>query len=347
MDQGTAKAVVDFIFQTPASDISIEFQGGEPLLNFPIVRYVMEYSKQVNAVHKKNVSFILVTNLTLMTDEILDYLISNEVRLCTSFDGPRELHLRNRPCLGDPDSYDKVVFWINQIMKVRRYPHFSALLTVTKHSLPHAKAIVDSYARMGFRGISLRPLNNAGMANAHWQQLGYSPAEFLAFWKEALEYILSLNRQGIAMRETTLSTVLRRVASLDGPSYTCFGAPCGAALMQSSYDQDGNVFTCDEARSFDIFRLGNVKESSYRDVYSSKAVSSIIGLTSNEGSMCASCVWHPFCAPCMVCSFGEHGDPNPKPSSSDCVVKKGMLEYLFGKFLSSKEDTEVFFRWLK
>jgi len=347
MDQETAKAVVDFIFQAPSRAISIEFQGGEPLLNFPIVQYVIEYSKQVNAFPKKDVSFILVTNLTLMTDAILDYLIANDVRICTSFDGPKELHLKNRPCPGDPGSYENVVFWVNRIMKVRRYPHFSALLTVTKNSLPHAREIVDSYVHMGFSSISLRPLNNAGMANANWQQLGYSPAEFLSFWKEALDYILELNRQGVLLRETTILALIRRVVSLDGPGYTCFSAPCGAALMQSSYDQHGNVFTCDEARSFDIFRLGNVKQSSYRDIYSSNEVSKIIGLTSNENPLCSNCVWHPFCAPCMVCVYGTQGDPNPKPSNPDCLVKKGMLEYLFGKFLSSKEDTGIFFRWLK
>lgn len=347
MDRKTAKAVVDFIFQSPAKELTIEFQGGEPLLNFPVVRYIIEYSKQLSRFHGKKLYYVLVTNLTLMTDEMLDYLIDNDVRLCTSFDGPEHIHAKNRPSPSEPDSYPKTVFWINNIMKSRRYPKFSALLTVTRHSLPHAKEIIDSYVRMGFSGIALRPLNNAGMANAHWEKIGYSPDEFLAFWKECLGYILELNRQGIAFRESTMAQVLRRVTSLGGPSYTCMSAPCGAALMQSAYDQDGNVFTCDEARSFDIFRLGNVKDSSFSQVYASKEVSDVIALTSNEGSMCAGCVWHPFCAPCMVCVYGEQGSPNPKPLSSDCRIKKGMFEYVFGKLLFEKDDARIFLGWLK
>ncbi len=347
MDRNTARSVVDFIFQSPSKELTIEFQGGEPLLNFNIVRYIVEYSKQLNKIHSKDVQYVLVTNLTLMTEEILDYLIDNDFRICTSFDGPERIHSKNRPSASLPDSYAKTVFWINHIMKYRGYNRFSALLTVTRNSLPHAKEIVDSYVRMGFRSIALRPLNNAGMANAAWDKIGYSHDAFLAFWKESIEYIMELNRQGLDFREVGLAQILRRVTALAGPNYTCFSAPCGAATMQSAYDQEGNVFTCDEARSFDIFKLGNVKDSSYQQIYSSKEVSDVVALTSNESSMCASCVWHPFCAPCMVCVYGEHGTPNPKPSTSDCLVRKGMIEHLFSKLLFSKEDAKILLAWLR
>ena len=347
MNQNTAKAVVDFIFQTPAKGITIEFQGGEPLVNFPILQYIIEYSKKLNARYKKNITYVLVSNLTLMTEDILDYLIENNVRLCTSLDGPEEIHLKNRPCPDNPNSYRDIVNWINFIKKSRRYPRFSALLTVTKHSLPHAKEIVDEYIKLGFESISIRSLSNAGMASETWNKIGYSADEFLSFWKEALEYIISLNKQGIFIKETTTTNILRRVTFLSEPRYTCFCAPCGAALIQSAYNYNGDVYTCDEARSFDIFRLGNVKEHTYKKIYTSKAAQSTISLSSNESSMCATCVWHPFCGPCLVSTYGFKGTLVPDSSDYECKVRKGMLEYLFNKLIYSREDRKIILKWLR
>ena len=66
MDKSTAKNVVDFIFQTPAKSITIEFQGGEPLMNFEVVKYITEYSMKKNDAEKKDIKIIIVSNLSLI-----------------------------------------------------------------------------------------------------------------------------------------------------------------------------------------------------------------------------------------------------------------------------------------
>jgi sulfatase maturation enzyme AslB (radical SAM superfamily) len=134
MDEDTAKHVVDFIFQSPSPVIGIEFQGGEPLLNFPIIKYIIECAKKRNENKKKNLNLMIVSNLTLMDHDILKYLIKNEVSLCTSLDGPKELHDKNRKLIGDKSSYDKVTHWIDVIKNEYNY-HISALPTTTKYKL--------------------------------------------------------------------------------------------------------------------------------------------------------------------------------------------------------------------
>jgi len=97
MDKKTAKNVVDKIFDSPARNIKVEFQGGEPLLNFKIIKYIIEYSLWKNLFKKKNLQFVICTNLTLMSKKILKFLKNHRIYISTSIDGPKDLHNKNRP----------------------------------------------------------------------------------------------------------------------------------------------------------------------------------------------------------------------------------------------------------
>ena len=85
----TAKRSVDIALQAPNKYLSFEFQGGEPLTNFNIIKYIVEYSKE-NA-NGKQIDYNVVSNLTLLTDEMIDFFIANNVSICTSIDGNEEL----------------------------------------------------------------------------------------------------------------------------------------------------------------------------------------------------------------------------------------------------------------
>jgi sulfatase maturation enzyme AslB (radical SAM superfamily) len=66
MDSATAKRCVECVFMSPAQNIKIEFQGGEPLLNFEVIRTIVEYAEELNADYKKKVEFVICTNLTII-----------------------------------------------------------------------------------------------------------------------------------------------------------------------------------------------------------------------------------------------------------------------------------------
>ena len=109
MDIETARKTIDIIFKSPSEVINIEFQGGEPLLNWPVVKFIIEYAKEKNKTLKKNLSFSLVSNFSLMTEEKYKFLTDQKVGLCTSLDGPEELQKKNRPWPGN-DSYKATTF---------------------------------------------------------------------------------------------------------------------------------------------------------------------------------------------------------------------------------------------
>ncbi len=353
MDEDTAKSVVDFIFQSPSKFFNIEFQGGEPLVLFPIVQYIMESIKKKNNsatcneqgwfFGNKNVSFTIVTNLTLMDNDILNYLLSNRVKISTSLDGPKELHDKNRPYRNGKGSYEDVVRWIDEIKK--KNPALGALPTTTRYSLTYAKEIVDEYIKHKLNHTRMRELNVAGMAIKAWDEIGYTPEEFLNFWKNYLEYVIAVNKKGIKFWDETTSFILARILCKKSQFNACMNSPCGVGTIQCAYNHAGDIYTCDEARSDDTFKLGNVKEHSYKDIFTSEHIANFIRLSSCTSFDCNDCVWHPYCSPCLVSAYGEGKSLVPRFPNFLCKIRGGQTQEIFSKLMFSK-DKGMLTQWL-
>lgn len=335
MDKETAKKTVDFIFQSPSKALTIEFQGGEPLLRFDIVKFIIEYAKKLNKKHKKDLLFRLVTNLTLMTKEILNYLIKEDIGLCTSLDGNKKVHNKNRA------EYGKTIHWIKEINKRHR---LNAMMLTTKYSLPYYKEIIDEYIKQNFEAIWLKPVNRLGHAQEVWQEISYSPEEYLDFWKKSLDYIIKKNKKRL-LRENYTSIILRKVLSKKGYNFTEMQSPCGAAISQLAYDHKGDVYTCDEGRLYDIFKLGTVNDT-YKDLLTSPETLGIVAASTNDSLVCDNCVYKPYCGVCPVCSYAEHKNIITKLPDIRCKIFKGMFDHVFEKLLFDKEYKKVFLSWM-
>ncbi len=348
MDKETAKATVDFIFQSPAKTIQIEFQGGEVLLNYPIVQYIIEYSKELAKTHKKEVGYSLVTNLTLMDDEKLDYFLSVEkLGIATSFDGPKYIHDKNRIYLNGKGTYDDVVHWIKVIKSDKKTgSRLNAMPTITKFSLPYHKEIIDEYLALGFNRTWSRYLVNIGNASRTWDKIGYTPQQFTNFWKSFLEYVLKLNKEGIQFSERMTTIYAKKIMDRKDPYFSELQAPCGAALGQMFYNHKGDVFPCDESKIYDIFKLGNVKKDTYSNIYKKPQTKQIIRTTTNLGSLCDACAFTPYCGTCMVETYAMQGGLISKlPVDRRCELNKAILKHLFNKLISSKEDRKIISSW--
>ena len=353
MDRETAKDIVDFVFQSPSPSITIEFQGGEPLMNFPIVEYIVEYAKKKNASKncdewgwwkgEKDLAFQIVSNLTVMDDDMLDFMIKNNVRINTSLDGPKKIHDKNRP-YNNGSSYSKVSYWIDKIWNEMQYKFFGAQPTITKFSLSHSKEIIDEYLKFNLNNINLRPVFISGRAIKMWNRIGFTSEEFFDFWKNSLTYILNLNKKGINFVEGSTAIILNRIVTLEPSNYTCLGMPCGACTIQAGYNQWGDVFTCDEARDDSLFKLGNVKEDNYKKIFTSQAALDFVGLTfsSQEGT------WlRPYTSPCLVCTYGKQKNLVSKlPEDYIYKIHCMQIEHIFKKLIFSEDDRKIMFKWL-
>lgn len=354
MTQDTAKRVVDVAFQSPNRALTIEFQGGEPLANWPVVRFVVDYARKKNVSARKGLFLNLVTNLTLMDEEKLDFLLGSGVNICTSVDGPAKLHNANRIFLGG-SSHAIVMKWWDKIRKRTKGKTFGvdALMTTTRRSLKFPREIVDQYIKMGARGIYLRPLSRYGFADKIWEKVGYGPDEFLAFYRKAVDHIIDRNRKRKTVFEQTAAMLAMKILKNEDPNFMDLRTPCGAGIGQIAYNYDGKVYTCDEGRMLsrmgdEAFRIGDVASDGYPQIINHPAVRAVASSSCLDcQAECAGCAYLPYCGICPVENYFAQGDLFARtPLSGRCRVMKGILDYLFDK-LRKPADKKIIKAWTR
>ncbi len=360
MSIATAEKVVDMIVQAPSDTLTIEFQGGEPLANWEVVKHVVEYGSEKAKAAGKRVMFSLVTNLAMMDDEKLQYILDHRLQVSTSLDGPKDLHDKYRKLAGN-SAYDRTVYWMDRMNAAYQGAgldpmlyHVEALTTVTRDHLSRAKELVDEYVARGCRAIFLRPLNPFGYATRTASALGYSGQEFLAFYREALDYILTLNKQGVEILERLSAIFLTKILTPDDPNYLDIRSPCGAGVGQIAYNHDGSIFTCDEGRMVyqvgdEAFKIGTVGQSTLKEVVTHDTVKSLLVascLDSIPG--CSDCAYKPYCGTCPVYNYGEQGNIFPQNATNQrCAIYMGVQDRLFEMLMGADPQvTDILNRWV-
>lgn len=353
MTEEIAKKTVDLIFQSPSKHIIIEFQGGEPLLNFSTLKFIVEYANTLNKIHRKILRFSIVSNYTLLNNEILDYLIKNRVGLCTSLDGPKEVHDKNRIYSGKKgSSYDDVIKGINLVRSKKLVDKDyeidqNALPTITKHSLNYPKQIVDEYVKHQFKRVWIRYLSGLefGANKEVSNKIGYTAEEYLDFYKKALEYIIE---NDLPIQERFAAIILKKIMTDEDPNYLDLRSPCGAVIGQMAYNYDGSVYSCDEGRMIgDIFKVGTV-DNNYNDIICSEETCNLVASSINDTYLCDNCAFKPYCGICPVINYATTGNLIPKLAvDMRCKIYKGLFTFLFEKLLYDEKYRQKFELWIK
>lgn len=355
----TAEKAVDVALQSPSKNLTFEFQGGEPLLNFEVLRHIIKYTNYKNTSLQKQITFNLVSNLIALDENILRFLLSNKVNVSTSIDGPEFLHKMNRPS-NVPYFYKRIKESIRTINKLHiesdnQSNGVQAIQTTTKHSLKYSKEIVDEYISLGFNSVFLRPLTPLGFAKQNWDKIGYTPEEYLEFYQKALEYIIELSiNQNINISESYATILLRKIISTDPLNFMELRSPCGGSIGQLAYNYDGLIYTCDEGRmlaeSGDAsFKLGNVFENDYKDLISSPVTRAIcISSCLETIPGCSECVYSPYCGICPIFNYVQGGSIfSIMPANYKCKINKGILDFIFSKLCTNdKRIISVFEKWI-
>lgn len=335
----TCKKAIDIAVQSPVSQMTVEFQGGEPTLNPEALYFTIPYAKRVFSEHGKRVNFAIVTNLTDCRTELLRWLISEDVNISTSLDGHKMLHDINRPLASGRSSYEA---WkqgadiFKRICKdLGKTPTISAIQTTTRYSLKFPKEIVDEYLRNDMNRLYIRPLTPLGYANLRWRDIGYTAREYLDFYLAVIDYMVTLCKQGKFVVETTASLYLTRILYGQSVGHTEFRSPCGAGVGQIAVNYDGKVYTCDEGRMIanmgdPIFCMGDV-DMTYKGLMQSPVVHAVCTASCIEClPFCCDCVYLPYCAVCPVVNYGIEGDLiSSNERNYRCEIAKGILDYLF------------------
>ena len=269
--------------------------------------------------------------------------------LSTSLDGDRQLHNSNRPAADNTSSFDNMLAGKAKLESLGMKT--SAIQTTTAQALECPKKIVRTYASLGYSQIFLRPLTKLGSAARRWEEIGYTPAQYIAFYQEALKEIIHINHDGIPMCEYHAALFLSKIMRGHAVNYMELRSPCGAGLGQIAITANGNVYTCDEGRMIaetgdEAFLIGNVFRNGYDDWISSsccKAICSASLLETLPG--CCDCIYKPFCGVCPVVNYAINGNIT-RVSKDRCAIYKGILETLFNYLIDNDEEIiNLFHSW--
>lgn len=336
----TAAKALDLVFRSPSPTLKIEFQGGEPLLNFPIIKTIVKSAEERNQTAQRNLQFVITTNLALLSDEVLEFCKAHHILISTSLDGPADLHNVNRPRPGR-DSYERTIDGIARVRASLGPDGVSALMTTTRASFGRAREIIDEYVRQGFEHIFFRALSPYGFAIKTKTYAAYGTEEWLKFYFDGLDYIIDLNRQGTPFIETYAATILTKMLTPFDTGYVDLTSPAGIGIGAVVYNYDGDVYASDESRMLaemddKTFCMGNVHRHSYEELFLSDSLLEPLEESfASSAPMCADCAFEPFCGADPVYHYATMGDfLGKKPTSGFCeknmTIFKGLIERMEG-----------------
>ena len=351
MSHDTASAALDLALRSPSTHIKIEFQGGEPLLNFGLIQFIVREAEARNQRLGKHLAFVIATNLALINEEILNFCRDHSILISTSLDGPKDLHNGNRPRPGG-DSYERTIAGIRLARQILGRDRVSALMTTTEASLPRVRAIIDEYVTQDFNGIFLRPLSPYGFAIKTRSYRAYNAERWLDFYKQGMDYIIEANRQGLDFAEYYASTILKKMLTSEDPGYVDLMSPAGIGIGAVVYNYDGSVYASDESRMLaemgkDQFKLGHVLTHSYEDIFTSpNLLDPLEESFAYSAPMCHDCAFEPYCGADPVYHYAINDDYlGRKPESEFCSRNMETFRYLIRKMESDPFAKQLFTKW--
>jgi His-Xaa-Ser system radical SAM maturase HxsB len=328
-------------------------------VNFPVMKHVIEYALARNRAYGKELEFTMVSNLAMMDEEKLAFLVDRKVQICTSIDGPEHIHTKQRILAGG-NSHREAIKWIERINKAYidlgldpTLYHVEALLTTTREALKYPKEIVDTYVGLGCRAIFLRPVDPFGFAGKTAPIVEYDRAAFHDFYRAAVEHILDLNRRGEQVLERYAAIFLTKILGDEEPNFLDIRSPSGSGIGAIAYNYDGKIFSSDEGRMMyesgdGMFQIGDVFTSTYRGLMKHETVRALVMASIRETQPdCVNCTYAPYCGIQPEHNYRTQGTIFGRMRESTlCAVHKGIQDYLFDKLrVNDPKTVEILRRW--
>jgi uncharacterized protein len=352
MNITTAKKCVDMVFRSPSPEIKIEFQGGEPLLNFGTIRYVVDYAEKLNRIYNKDLEFVICTNLLAINDAILDFLAEHKIWISTSLDGPKELHDNNRITREGGGTYGHVIKNIQLAQDKLGIERVSALMVTSKVNIDSLNDVVDEYIKRRFNSIFIRTLHPFGRAAKG--KLGYEVASFIKNYIKTLDYIIKLNLDGVNFSEQYATIILTKILTPFATNFVDLQSPAGAGISCAVYGYNGDVFVSDEGRMLskmgdNRFLMGNVQTHQYQEIFNGKVIRSTVGDSCVENMpLCSECAFQMYCGADPVRNYSVGGDLiGHQPTSEFHQINYLIIRYLMLLIRQNKREVmNVLWSWI-
>jgi His-Xaa-Ser system radical SAM maturase HxsB len=324
------------------------------LLNFELIKFIVEEAKTLNQTHGKKIAFVVTSNLAFIDDDILDFFKQNKVLVSTSLDGPALIHNANRP-RPENNSHQLAIEGIRRVRAALGPDKVSAIMTTTRLSLDYPEEIVDEYVSQRFNGIFLRPISPYGFALRTQPKTGYDFDLFLSFYKRALAHIIELNRKGVSMIELYSQLLLKKILTPFATGYVDLQSPAGAGIGVVVYNYDGDVYPTDEARMLlemgdPTFRLGSVHTNTYEQIFGGEVLRTLVSASTVESLPgCADCAFQTYCGCDPIENYATQGNIfGNRPTSNFHRRNLEIIKHLLGLYHGSDKFVgRLFLSWVQ
>ena len=248
----TGKRALDFLIEHSGSrrNLEVDFFGGEPLMNWQVLKDLVKYARSVEKQHNKNFRFTLTTNGMLIDDEVIEFSNREMSNVVLSLDGRREIHDRYRVDYEGRGSWDRIVPKFQEFVKRRGDKNYYIRGTFT-HANPDFLKDIETMLDLGFTELSMEPVVAAEDDPSALTE------EDISVVKEQYEQLalLMLDRE----KESRPFTFYHYMIDLkDGPCVYKRISGCGSGTEYMAVTPYGDLYPCHQFVGDEKFRLGDV-----------------------------------------------------------------------------------------
>ena len=301
MSYEVGKQALDFLIANSGSrkNLEVDFFGGEPLMNWNVVKDLVAYGRFQEKIHNKHFRFTLTTNGVLLNDEIMEFANKEMDNVVLSIDGRREVHDFMRPFRKGAGSYDLVVPKFQKFADSRGQKKYYARGTFTRHNLDFSKDVLH-LADLGFEQISVEPVvaDEKEEYALQWEDVPKICEEYDKLAKE----IIKREKEGRGFNFFHFMIDLT-----GGPCVYKRLSGCGSGTEYLAVTPWGDLYPCHQFVGEEKFLMGNVwdgvQKTEIRDTFKECNV--------YAKEKCRECFARFYCSGgCAANSYNFHGSIN-------------------------------------
>lgn len=295
------KKALDFLIANSGNrrNLEVDFFGGEPLMNFEVVKQLVAYGREQEKIHDKNFRFTLTTNGVLLNDDILEFLNKEMANVVLSIDGREEVNNKMRPFRNGKGSYELIVPKFQKVAESRNQTNYYVRGTFTRNNLDFSEDVLH-LADLGFEQISVEPVVAADTEEYALREEDI-PVICEQYDRLAKEMV-KRSKEGKCFNFFHFMIDLQ-----GGPCVAKRISGCGSGTEYLAVTPWGDFYPCHQFVGEEKFLLGNVDTG----IVNTDIVESFKGCNVYAKDKCRNCFSKFYCSGgCAANSYNFHGSIN-------------------------------------
>lgn len=254
MSYEVGKKALDFLIANSGNrhNLEVDFFGGEPLMNWQVVKDLVAYGREQEKLHDKHFRFTLTTNGVLLNDEIQEFLNKEMDNVVISLDGRKEINDQMRPFRNGKGSYDLIVPKFQKLAESRNQEKYYIRGTFTRNNLDFGQDILH-FADLGFKQMSIEPV--VGEETDPYAIREEDLSQIMEEYDRLAQMMIQRQKEGKGFN------FFHFMIDLDGgPCVYKRMSGCGSGTEYLAVTPWGDLYPCHQFVGQEDFLMGNVDE---------------------------------------------------------------------------------------